>query len=247
MKERRKMKRPWVLLAFLPLLLWTLPAQAVEVDTSGGWAYEQVGEAKYQLVWIKGGGGVGGGASTIADGADETQGAKADTAITDATTTNTLMSFLKGLVKILADVWDSTDHFLNVSLATYIEGEDATNHLIATSGGPVRTYVVATGMVVAGDSTITATTASQAVMTGWKTFQGKVSGTGAVTQVQEIRGGFVSPLTTANSTVLCTLTLSGTTDKYDWCPPIIASFPFLAVVTSGTTGTSATGEVTLGQ
>jgi len=57
----------------------------------------------------------GGGAVTIADGADVTLGAKADIAVTDATTTNTLMSFVKGLVKILADIWDSTLHLLRVS------------------------------------------------------------------------------------------------------------------------------------
>jgi len=43
-----------------------------------------------------------------ADGSAVTEGAKADAAITDATTTNSKMSFLKGLVKILASVWDST-------------------------------------------------------------------------------------------------------------------------------------------
>jgi len=61
-----------------------------------------------------GGSSGGGGAVTIADGADVTKGAKADAAVTDATTTNTLMSFVKGLVKIFADVWDSTNHRLQV-------------------------------------------------------------------------------------------------------------------------------------
>lgn len=55
-------------------------------------------------------------AGDIVDGADVTKGAKADTAITDPATTNTLMSFLKGLVKILADVWDSTNHLLHQDL-----------------------------------------------------------------------------------------------------------------------------------
>jgi hypothetical protein len=51
----------------------------------------------------------------IKDGGDVTQGAKADTAITDATTANTKMSFLKGLVKIFADIWDSVNHRLGVA------------------------------------------------------------------------------------------------------------------------------------
>lgn len=45
-------------------------------------------------------------AVTMADGANVTQGAKADAAVTDSTTTNSLMSFIKGMVKILADAWD---------------------------------------------------------------------------------------------------------------------------------------------
>lgn len=44
----------------------------------------------------------------VPDGNEVTEGAKADIAITDPTTTNSKMSFLKGLVKILANVWDST-------------------------------------------------------------------------------------------------------------------------------------------
>jgi hypothetical protein len=61
-------------------------------------------------------GGGGGGAVTVADGADVTQGAKADAAITDSTVSGTLMAFTKGLVKILADVWDSINHQLKVTV-----------------------------------------------------------------------------------------------------------------------------------
>lgn len=50
----------------------------------------------------------------VKDGSDVTQGAKADTAITDATTTNTKMSFVKGLVKIFADIWDSVNHRIRI-------------------------------------------------------------------------------------------------------------------------------------
>lgn len=62
---------------------------------------------------IGGGEGGGGGASTIADGADVTQGAVADAAnITGAA--GTVSGKLRGLITILADVWDSTIHFLKV-------------------------------------------------------------------------------------------------------------------------------------
>lgn len=58
-------------------------------------------------------GGGGGGPATIADGADVTQGALADAAVvTDVN--GTLSGKIRGLVKILADVWDSVNHRLKV-------------------------------------------------------------------------------------------------------------------------------------
>lgn len=57
----------------------------------------------------------------IPDGAIQTIGAKADTAVTDSTQSGTLMSFLKGLVKIFADVWDVASHALGVTLKTKIQ------------------------------------------------------------------------------------------------------------------------------
>lgn len=50
------------------------------------------------------------------DGAITTLGAEADAAVTDATqTTKTLMAYVKGWIKILADVWDSTNHLLHIN------------------------------------------------------------------------------------------------------------------------------------
>ena len=60
------------------------------------------------------GGGGGGGAVTIADGADVAEGTTTDAAKTDVTLAGTVLSFLKGAVKILADVWDSVNHRLKV-------------------------------------------------------------------------------------------------------------------------------------
>src|SRR5581483_10717971 len=57
----------------------------------------------------------GGAAATIADGADVTQGAIADAAVaSDAN--GTISGKLRGLVKILADAWDSANHRLTVGL-----------------------------------------------------------------------------------------------------------------------------------
>jgi hypothetical protein len=56
-------------------------------------------------------------ANYVYDGDDVAAGAKADAASTDSTqTTKSRMSFLKGVVKIWADVWDSTNHWLQVKV-----------------------------------------------------------------------------------------------------------------------------------
>jgi len=68
----------------------------------------------------------GGGAVTIADGADVTQGALADAAVTtDAN--GTLSGKLRGLVKILADIWDSVNHRIKV------DGSGVTQPISASS------------------------------------------------------------------------------------------------------------------
>src|SRR6266576_2758780 len=57
--------------------------------------------------------GGGGGPATIADGADVTQGATTDAAVT-SDVNGTLSAKLRGLVKILADAWDSANHRIKV-------------------------------------------------------------------------------------------------------------------------------------
>jgi hypothetical protein len=60
-------------------------------------------------------GGSGGGAVTVADGADVTQGAIADAAVT-GDNSGTVSAKLRGISKILADVWDSANHWFKVSI-----------------------------------------------------------------------------------------------------------------------------------
>ena len=60
-------------------------------------------------------GGTGGGPATIADGANVVEGATADAAIT-ADGTGTINAKIRGLIKILADIWDSTNHWLQVKV-----------------------------------------------------------------------------------------------------------------------------------
>jgi hypothetical protein len=60
------------------------------------------------------GGGGGGGAVTVADGADVAEGATTDAAVT-SDANGTVSGKLRGIVKILADVWDSVNHVLKIS------------------------------------------------------------------------------------------------------------------------------------
>lgn len=92
-------------------------------------------------------------------------------------------------------------------------------------------------------SAVTTNTTSAAVagFRGAKTIYGQVVGTGAVTQTQAIYGDVDNDA--ANGVLLCTLTLSGTTRAQDACPVITANFSYYYVVTTVTSGTSATGAV----
>lgn len=107
----------------------------------------------------------------VKDGNDVTQGLKADTAITDATTTNTKMSFLKGLVKIFADIWDSAGHRIRVDgsgVTQPVSGSVSVNTIsnyAAESGGNLA------GIKVDADTLVTNTTglATQTTLAAAKT------------------------------------------------------------------------------
>lgn len=127
---------------------------------------------------------------------------------------------------------------LKVTQATLTSCEDQTNNLCMVSGGAVRSTTMASAV------TTNTTSAAVALPVGSKTIYGSVTGTGSVTQTQQIYGGITSGVTSTTGILLCTLTLSGTTAVYDACPVMTANFLFYIVVTSATTGTSASGTVT---
>lgn len=71
----------------------------------------------------------GGGAVSIADGADIVEGSTADAAvITDAS--GTVSGKLRGLVKIWADIWDPTNHWIKI----LVGGSSITQPVSITSG-----------------------------------------------------------------------------------------------------------------
>lgn len=125
-----------------------------------------------------------------------------------------------------------------VTLGTLFSGEDQTNNLLMTSGGAVRSTTMASAV------TTDTTSAAVALPVGSKSIYGSVTGTGAITQTQKIYGGITSGVTSTTGILLCTLTLSGTTAVYDACPVMTANFLYYIVVTSATTGTGASGNVT---
>lgn len=96
-----------------------MSVENANIDRIGG--VQQVGDTLKVNVTAGGGGAV-----TIADGADVTQGALADAAVTtDAN--GTLSGKLRGLVKILADIWDLVNHRIKV------DGSGVTQPISASS------------------------------------------------------------------------------------------------------------------
>jgi hypothetical protein len=88
----------------------------------------------------------------FADGAQVTVGTKADTASTDATTTNSQMSFIKGFVKVLADVWDSVNHLFATNIKQW-------NGATPGTANPVITYSQIQALIANGQG-FRATTAN---------------------------------------------------------------------------------------
>lgn len=94
---------------------------------------------------------------------------------------------------------------------------------------------------IASSVTTNTTSTAVAVPRGSKSIYGQVVGTGSVTQTQAIYGDVDNDA--ANGVLLCTLTLSGITRAQDACPVITANFRYYYVVTTATSGTSATGSI----
>jgi hypothetical protein len=107
---------------------------------------------------------------------------------------------------------------------------------VTSMGGAVRSTTMASAV------TTDTTTAPVTVPTVTKTFYGSVDGTGAVAQTQIIYGGLTSGVTATTGEPICTFTLSGTTHAHGACVST-APWLFYIVVTAGTAGTGASGQV----
>lgn len=138
----------------------------------------------------------------------------------------------------------SNDCVATASAPAYQEGNSAPCSVtldgkIRTDGGSASVGSVTLASAVTTNTTSTAV----AGLRGTKTFYGAVDGTGAVTQTQAIYGGLTSGVTSTTGELICTFTLSGTTHAHSVCVSM-APYLFYIVVTTNTTGTSATGAVT---
>lgn len=148
------------------------PHVLVHGRTSGGTNFPIQVDATGVVQTNGSGGGGGGGAATIADGADVNAGATTDAAVT-GNNTGTLSAKLRGLSKILADVWDSTNHWLKVSIQnptiTTVNGIGlpAYDYVTYTSGSTTDTYVFkvgGSGGSTAATVTLTYTDSTKAVL-----------------------------------------------------------------------------------
>ena len=102
------------------------------------------------LAWIKStgsGGGGGGGAVTVVDSGDVNAGATTDAAIT-SNTTGTLSGKLRGIVAILANVWDSVNGRLKV------DGSGVTQPV---SGDVGVASITGTGSIASNQVSVTTT------------------------------------------------------------------------------------------
>lgn len=200
------------------LLALASPAYATEISTSGGWAYEEVGSAKYQLVWIKGQGSAGSlataAAPTYAEGA--TAGPSFD---------------LSGNMRIvLGSCIAGESYCIGVS-------QSAADSYLMTVGGKVRSQQI----LGAGGVPTTASDATSATfsfpMGASVTFHAVETCTGTCTQVQNIYGTSINDTTVGKAQLLGTITLNNTTNA-NFSLTITTKWLYIFVVTSGTGGTT---------
>lgn len=112
---------------------------------TGFWRKSQVDDDGNLKVYVSGQAG-GGSSVSIADGANVVEGAVADVAVT-GDNAGTLSAKLRGLSKMVSDVWDSVNHRFNVTVG------NAT--LAVTQSG---SWVLSAGAAVIGSFTINRTT-----------------------------------------------------------------------------------------
>lgn len=131
------------------------------------------------------GGGGGGGAVTIADGADVAEGVTTDAAVV-GDNAGTVSAKLRGLSKILNDVWDSVNHWLGVSVknATLAVTQSGSWSVTANAGTNLNTSALAleAGNIATVAGIVTAARAAVNPISGQAGVQGASGVVTALTQ-----------------------------------------------------------------
>lgn len=129
-------------------------------------------------------------------------------------------------------------HELVTPFGDSVVDEDANAVRVMAVGGMGST---ATLTLASGVTTDTTSSAVLGHSSGPKTFFGRIVGTGAIAQTQAIYGNATND--TTGGVLLCTLSLSGTTQAQDAIGSSTAPYPYYYVVTTGTSGTGTSGTV----
>lgn len=90
-------------------------------------------------------------ASTVADGANTVEGVTTDAAVT-GDNSGTLSAKLRGLTKIFADVWDSGNHWLKVSIQNVTAILVSTKTALTVSAPTAASVGVTDGTALAGNA-----------------------------------------------------------------------------------------------
>lgn len=149
------------------------------------------------------------------------------------TATTAAPTYIEGASSTFSFDLDGNARF---TMGTLLSGENQDSDLLMTSGGAVRlTQILGTGGV---PSTATdATSATSILPVGTKTLMGVVTCTGTCVQTQKIYGTWLNTASGTNSELLCTLTLSDTTNAHASCN-VTSNWSYYFVVTTLTSGTT---------
>jgi len=168
------------------------------------------------LSWVRAtqaGGGGGGGAVTIADGADVTQGALADAAIT-TNAAGSVSGKLRGLVAILSSVWDSINSRLNVAVQNTVTVAGTVN---AVQSGAWTVAATQSGVWSVGRTWALASGTDSVTVTG--TVAATQSGAWSTGRTWTLSSGTDSVAVTGTVGVSGTVTVAGTVStKTDLAP-----------------------------
>lgn len=184
--------------------------------------------------------------SSVADGADVALGATTDAGVKDAT--GSVNAHVRGLVQILADVWDSVNHWLKVSIQNTSLAVTQSGSWTNTVTQGTATNLKAQAEAYQGGTAVSASNPLQVSLanTGANATAVKVDNSG-VTQPVSNAGTFATQATLQAGTALVGKVSASaeTSTIYNGTSALTPSFATIAASTSG--ASSLVGAVTAKQ